>query len=101
MEFMPHSFCFLKWKKQAVIYQQPVGKTLSSCNVSQQILGGLWIHAIFTVEFGQPDEGKDRVVQSFDGFNSYLLVADEDTKYIWVFLISSSKEQLVKEMVDF
>ena len=42
-------------------------------------------------DFTKPTTAKDRIVQSFDGYNSYVLVVDEKTKYAWIFLTSSKK----------
>jgi hypothetical protein len=36
--------------------------------------------------YSRPDKTKDRVVLSYDGFLSYLLIVDEATQYIWCFL---------------
>jgi hypothetical protein len=37
-------------------------------------------------DFSRANKSKDRVVFSHDGFSSYLLVVDEASWYIWVFL---------------
>jgi hypothetical protein len=42
----------------------------------------------------------DRVVRSLDGFNSYLLIVDELSRYCWVFLCSS-KEPPIDEVSAF
>jgi hypothetical protein len=39
----------------------------------------------------RPKSNEDRVVESFDGFNSYLLVVDELSKYSWIFLTKSKE----------
>jgi hypothetical protein len=31
----------------------------------------------------------DRIVLSYDGYSSYLMIVDEATQYIWLFLTSS------------
>jgi hypothetical protein len=36
----------------------------------------------------------DRVIDSWDGYSSYLLVVDEDLRYIWVFLTKSKEPPL-------
>jgi hypothetical protein len=35
--------------------------------------------------------GTDRVVTSIDGFNSYLLVVDKFSRYMWIFLCKSKE----------
>jgi hypothetical protein len=47
-----------------------------------------------TLDYSRPDKNIDRVISSFDGYNSYLLVVDEFTKYIWVFLCVSKDPPL-------
>ncbi len=38
-----------------------------------------------------PDKTKDRVVLSYNGFSSYLLIVDEATQYIWCFLTKTKE----------
>jgi hypothetical protein len=42
-------------------------------------------------DYLRPDQSKDHIIASFDGYNSYLLVVDEHTKFIWVFLCKSKE----------
>ena len=42
-----------------------------------------------TAEYGRRSKDKDRVVTSIDGYNSFLLIVDEVSKYLWVFLTKS------------
>ena len=42
-----------------------------------------------TSDLTQPTQGCDCVVYSHDGFTSYLLIVDEASRYIWVFLTHS------------
>jgi hypothetical protein len=44
-----------------------------------------------TLDYTLPDPKRDRVITSFDGYNSYLLVVDDYTKYVWVFLCKSKE----------
>jgi hypothetical protein len=55
-----------------------------------------------TFDYSRPDKSKDRVVTSFDGYNSYLLVVDESTKYTWVYLCASKEPPiaLIKMHLD-
>lgn len=45
-------------------------------------------------DYTRPDKSKDRVIQSLDGYNSYLLIVDEYTQHIWVFLCKSKEPPL-------
>lgn len=49
---------------------------------------GTWIlvSMCIPVWLFSPDKTKDHAVTEFDGYNSYLLVVDESTKYTWVYL---------------
>jgi hypothetical protein len=47
--------------------------------------GFMWASAS---DYSKQDKLKDRVVYSYNGFSSYLLIVDETTRYIWVFLTS-------------
>lgn len=42
-------------------------------------------------DYSRPDKDKEHIVTSYDGFNSYLLVVDESTKYTWVYLCESKE----------
>ena len=42
-------------------------------------------------DFSRPTETKDRIVESYDGYNSYLLIVDEISKYCWIFLTKSKE----------
>ena len=42
-----------------------------------------------TSDYSRRDRAKDRVVFSYDGFSSYLLIVDEASRYVWVFLTAS------------
>ncbi len=46
-------------------------------------------------------KGGDRVVFSHDGYTAYLLIIDEASRYIWVFLTRSKKPPLniIKEFL--
>ena len=41
-----------------------------------------------------PDKTKGQVVVSFDGFNSHLLIVDEVSRFMWVFLTKSKEPPL-------
>ena len=54
-------------------------------------------------EMVNPDENiakTDRVVTSFDGYEAYLLIVDEATRHVWVFL-TKSKDPSVDIAADF
>jgi hypothetical protein len=47
-----------------------------------------------TSNFSRPNKKTDCVVSSYDGFSSYLLIDDEATCFIWVFLTKSKTPPL-------
>ncbi len=47
-----------------------------------------------TSDYSCPQKGKDCVVKSYDGYTSYLLIVDEATRYVWVFLMVSKDPPL-------
>jgi hypothetical protein len=49
-------------------------------------------------DYTRPNKTLDRVVDSWDGFSSYLLFVDEASQYIWVFLTKSKDPPL--EIID-
>ncbi|KAL9178452.1 hypothetical protein ACHAXT_003782 [Thalassiosira profunda] len=48
-------------------------------------------------DFTSPKDDDDgRIVDSFDGFSSYLLIVDEHSRYIWVFLCQSKEPPIAE-----
>ncbi len=93
--FAYHPFRFVDFKEQAQIWKQ-AAKRLAVCTTERK-----W-H--FNMDFGfmrasasdysQPDKTKDRVVQSFDGYSSYLLIVDEASRFVWIFLTALKEPPL-------
>ena len=42
-------------------------------------------------EFRKTNLKTDRIVESFDGYTSYLLVVDKATRYAWIFLTKTKQ----------
>jgi hypothetical protein len=51
-----------------------------------------------TSNFLKPNKKDDRVVLSYDGFLSYLLIINEASRFVWVFLMST--KELPLDIVD-
>jgi len=90
-EFDYHPFRFIDFKEQAMVRKRAVQR--SALRVAER-------KRRFYMDFGflrasSPEmmrnatKGGDRVVYSHDGYTSYLLIVDEASRYIWVFLTSS------------
>ncbi len=45
-------------------------------------------------DYRKPNPKTDRVVQSWDGYSSYLLVVDKASRFMWVFLTKSKDPSL-------
>jgi hypothetical protein len=45
-------------------------------------------------DYSWPDKSKDHVIQSFDGYSSYLLIVDEASCFVWIFLTASKDPPL-------
>lgn len=41
------------------------------------------------LDYLHPDKCSDCVIASWDGYSSYLLIVDDASRYIWVFLTKS------------
>jgi len=55
---------------------------------------------VSTSDYTQPDAKRDHVVQSFDGFNSYLLIVNEASHVVWI-LLCKSKDPPIDEASTF
>ncbi len=45
-------------------------------------------------DFSRAYRSNDHVISSYKGFSSYLVIVDEASRYIWVFLTHSKKPPL-------
>ena len=54
----------------------------------QEIPYGLWFFKALDTE---SDDKLKNLIKSYDGFNSYLIIVDKKTRYIWVFLNESKQ----------
>ena len=77
-----HPFRFVDFKEQARIRKQPVGRNpVRVCSCGQRFYMDFGFIRASAADLPRPKSTDDRVVKSFDGFNSYLLVVDEVSKY--------------------
>jgi hypothetical protein len=89
-KFYPHPLRFVDHKEHARIRKRAAGRTLVPAILPGQRFGmDFRFMRASTADYRKPDTTKDRVVESFDGYAAYLLIVDEATKYIWVFLRQS------------
>ena len=100
-QFEYHPFRFIDHKEQALIRKKAAGRVAKKAkNIGQRFFADFGFLRASTMDFSRRNEEEDRIVQSYDGFNSYLLVVDEHSRHLWVFL-SKSKEPPIEEMSDF
>jgi hypothetical protein len=99
--FSTHPFCFIDAKEQGGIHNQPVGHSPDKAS-----LPGLHFFMDFgfmrapTMDYKFPQPGSDGVVECFEGCNAYLIIVDEASCYVWVFL-HQSKIPPVDLIMDF
>eukprot|EP00986_Skeletonema_menzelii_P015723 scaffold12494_cov159-Skeletonema_menzelii.AAC.1 len=85
-----HPFRHLDWKVSAEIRKQPAQRTAEHAHQpGQRFLMDFGFIRASTHDYRTPDPKHDRVIESFDGFTSYLIVVDEVSHYCWVFLCRS------------
>ncbi len=90
--FAYHPFCFVDFKEQAQIWKQ-AAKHSAVCTTELKrhfYMDFGFMHAS-TSDFSWPDKTKDRVIQSFDRYSSYLLIVDEASRFVWIFLTASKE----------
>jgi hypothetical protein len=91
-QFHPHPFASYDHYNQARIRKRPAtrGKHPSrAVRKRQRWFMDFGFLRASTSDFSRPDKDRDRVVTSFDGYNAYLIIVDEYTKYVWVYLCVS------------
>ena len=92
--FYPHPFSSYDHYNKARIRKRPAtrGKHPSRAVLrAQRKYMDFGFLRASTFDFARPDKLKDKVVESFDGYNSYLLIVDEFTKMIWIYLCKSKE----------
>jgi hypothetical protein len=96
-QFNPHPFSTYDHYNRARIRKIPAtkGKHPSRATDKQQrFYMDFGFLRASKLDYSRPGDPEDRVIFSFDGYNSYLLIVDEYTKFIWVFLCSSKEPPL-------
>ncbi len=94
-EFRHHPFHFINHKESALIKKRPAQHSAvrtSECKRRFYIDFGFMRSS--TSDYACPNKATDRVVLSYNGYNSYLLIIDEALRYAWVFLMRSKDPPL-------
>ncbi len=94
-EFHYHPFRFIDFKQQARIWKQAAQRTavrtLEAGRRYYMDFGFMWASSS---DYRKPNPKTDQVVQSWDGYLSYLLIVDEASRFMWVFLTKSKDPPL-------
>ena len=91
-KFFPHPLQFVDHKEQARIRKKPGGTNPEHASLPGQrfFMDHGFIRAS-TSDYSKPNLETDRVVESFDGFVAYLIIVDEASRFVWVFLRKSKE----------
>jgi len=95
LEFQYHPFRFIDFKEQARIRKQAAQRTavrtLEAGRRYYMDFGFMWASCS---DYRKPNPKTDQVVQSWDGYSSCLLIVDEASCFMWVFLTKSKDPPL-------
>ena len=97
-EFTPHPFASYDHYNHARIRKMPAtkGKHPSRATTKQQrFFMDFGFLRASNFDYSRPEKSTDRVITSFDGYSSYLIVVDEYTKFIWVFLCKTKEPPMI------
>jgi len=90
--FQYHPFRFIDWKEEARVKRQAAGRAVErTSETGRRFYMDFGFMRASSSDYSKPDKSIDRVVDSWDGYSSYLLIVDEASRYIWV-LLTKSKE---------
>ena len=90
--FKSHRCRYIDHKEAEAIKKRPATKVATkTVKKGQRFYMDFWFLRASTAVFGRPNVGTDRVVRSFDGYESYLLAVDETGRHVWVFLTESKE----------
>ena len=93
--FQYHPFRFIDWKEEARVQRQAAGRAVErTLEVGRRFYMDFGFMRASSSDYSKPNKSIDRVVDSWDGFSSYLLIVDEASRYIWVFLTKSKEPPL-------
>jgi hypothetical protein len=76
--FQYHPFRFIDWKEEARVQKQAAGHAVEQTSeVGRQFYMDFGFMRASSSDYGAPNTKSDRVVTSWDGYSSYLLIVDE------------------------
>lgn len=85
-KFAQHPFSKHLECADAGIAKQPSGKSPTPVNErGQHFYVDFGFMRASTFDYTQHDPAKDRVIQSYDGYNSYQIIVNKISRFLWVF----------------
>jgi len=95
LSFQYHPFCFIDWKEEARIQKQAAQHSAErTTEAKRRYYMDFGFMRASTSNFSRPNMKTGCVVTSYDGFSLYLLIVDEASHFIWVFLTKSKAPPL-------
>jgi hypothetical protein len=93
--FHYHPFRSINWKEEARIQKQAALRLAErTTEVKRRFYMDFGFMRASTSNYSQPSTKHDRVVLSYDGFSSYLLIIDKASRHAWIFLTTSKEPPL-------
>ena len=93
--FEYHPFWYIDFKEQARTHKQAAQRlALRTTDHKQRYYMNYGFMHSSTSDYSCPQKGKDRVVRSYNGFTSYLLIINKTSRYVWVFLTATKEPPL-------
>jgi hypothetical protein len=89
-DFRYHPFHYIDHKEHASIKKRPAQfSAIRTPECKRRFYMDFGFMCSSTSDYTRPNKSTDRVVSSYDGYSSYLLVIDEASRCAWVFLTKS------------
>lgn len=100
-KFHYHPFRYIDYKEEARVKKQPSKKKATRISEAGKsfFMDFAFLRAS-SKDYTKTKVKQDRIVKSYDGYNSHLVVVDEATSYVWVFLLKS-KEPPIETVLEF
>ena len=93
--FEYHPFCYIEFKEQAYIRKQAAQRTaerIPTCGAEFFMDFGFMRSS--TEDYRRPNKETDRVITSYDGYSSHLVIVDGASRRVWVFLTTTKDPPL-------
>ena len=88
----PHPFRFIDSKEKACIKRQPASSSTDrTSKKGERFYMDFGFLRSSKSDYSRPDKKSDRVIESFDGFTSYLAIVDEHSRFTWTFLCKNKE----------